>query len=113
MSKLTKCGLAPALDIVGGKWKALIVWTLIRAPRRFNELGRELSGISNRMLVQSLRELESDGVILRQNFYEIPPRVDYSLTEFGRSLAAALAPLSDWGARHEGRIKASKATREG
>lgn len=94
------CGLVPALAIIGGKWKALILWEMHAQPRRFGELKRSVAGISEKMLIQALRELEADGVIHREVFYEIPPRVEYSVTEFGATLNAALEPLCIWGERY-------------
>ena len=75
-------------------------------PRRFGELKRRVSGISEKMLIQSLRALEKDGVIHREVFHEIPPRVEYSVTEFGATLNAALEPLCSWGEQHMERIVA-------
>jgi len=100
------CGLVPALEVIGGKWKALILWEMHAGPRRFGELKRGVPGISEKMLIQALRELERDGVVHRAMFYEVPPRVEYSVTEFGASLNAALEPLCCWGEQHMQRIAA-------
>jgi DNA-binding HxlR family transcriptional regulator len=94
------CGLEAALDVIGGKWKPLILWHLDAQPRRFGELRRRVTGISEKMLIQQLRELEADGAVRRRAYPEIPPRVEYSLTGFGLSLHRALAPLCHWGAEH-------------
>jgi DNA-binding HxlR family transcriptional regulator len=94
------CGLGPALDIIGGKWKILILWEISEQPRRFGELKRLVIGISEKMLIQQLREMEADGIVKRQVFHEIPPHVEYSLTELGASLKQALAPLCAWGEQH-------------
>lgn len=94
------CGLEAALDVIGGKWKTLILWRLDAQPRRFGELRGRVTGISEKMLIQQLRELEADGAVRRRAYQEIPPRVEYSLTDFGVSLRHALAPLCDWGAEH-------------
>ena len=75
-------------------------------PRRFGELKRRVTGISEKMLIQALRELEMDGVVHREVFHEIPPRVEYSVTEFGATLNAALEPLCAWGEQHMERIAA-------
>jgi DNA-binding HxlR family transcriptional regulator len=91
------CGLDAAVAVVGGKWKPLILWALSEKPRRTNELRRELPGISEKVLVQQLRELERDGVVEREVFKEVPPRVIYSLTDRGVRLDLALRPLGDWG----------------
>jgi len=100
------CGLVPALDVIGGKWKALILWEMNSQPRRFGELKRLVPGISEKMLIQALRELETDGVVHREVFHEVPPRVEYSVTEFGATLNAALEPLCRWGEQHMERIAA-------
>ena len=103
------CGLEAALAVVGGKWKPIVLWHVAPGPRRFGELRRMGTGISEKMLIQQLRELEADGVVVRRDFREIPPRVEYSLTEFGVSLGRALKPLCDWGREHMERIARSKA----
>jgi DNA-binding HxlR family transcriptional regulator len=102
------CGLEAALDVVGGKWKAIILWHLAFESRRFGELRREVAGISEKMLIQSLREMEGDRIVIRKDFQEVPPRVEYSLTPFGVSLTAALRPLCEWGTTHMKRIEATK-----
>ncbi len=99
------CGLEAALAVVGGKWKPLVLYHLVLGARRFGELRRAVSGISEKMLIQQLRELEADGVVAREDFREIPPRVEYSLTAFGVSLSQALLPLCDWGREHMERIE--------
>ncbi len=105
--KAYHCGLEAALDVIGGKWKPLILWHLQTERRRFGELRRLVQGISEKMLIQQLRELESDGIIHRKAYPEIPPRVEYSLTPFGVSLKEALTPLCQWGSKHMERIGAS------
>ncbi len=99
------CGLEAALDIIGGKWKVLILARLHGQPRRFGELKRLVDGISEKMLIQQLKELEANGIVLRQDFKEVPPRVEYSLTDFGLSLVDALGPLCSWGEQHMQRIQ--------
>jgi len=106
--KFYECGLEAALDVIGGKWKVLIIWNLKQGATRFGELKREVPGISEKMLIQSLKEMELDRIVLRQDFKEVPPRVEYSLTEFGKTLYEALAPLCDWGTQHMERIEACK-----
>lgn len=101
------CGLDAALDVVGGKWKSLILWALADTPKlRFGELRRGIPGITEKMLIQQLRQMEADGLIHREVYREVPPRVEYSVTEFGGSLNEALAPLGDWGSQHMARIAA-------
>jgi DNA-binding HxlR family transcriptional regulator len=103
-----ECGLEAALDVVGGKWKVLILWALRTAPRRFGDLRRQVTGISEKMLIQHLKELEQDQIVSRQDFKEVPPRVEYALTSFGSSLYEALSPLCAWGHQHMARIEACK-----
>lgn len=110
--KAFTCGLTAALAVVGGKWKPLIVYFLAQDTRRYGELKRAVSGVSDKMLIQQLKELVDDGAVRRKDYGEIPPRVDYSLTPFGRSLAAALAPLCAWGEKHAARVAAVVAARE-
>jgi DNA-binding HxlR family transcriptional regulator len=94
------CGIGPAFEVIGGKWKALILWELHPQARRFGELKRLVPAISEKMLIQSLREMEADGLVDRVMFHEVPPRVEYSVTELGRSLNLAMGPLADWGERY-------------
>lgn len=92
------CGIDAALDVVSGKWKGLILWELhAHGTRRFAELRRALPGVSEKMLTQHLREMEEDALVLRKVYAEVPPRVEYSLTDDGHALNAALAPLGEWG----------------
>ena len=92
------CGIDAALDVLSGKWKGLILWELeAHRVRRFAELRRGLPGVSEKMLTQHLREMEADGLVLRKVYAEVPPRVEYSLTEHGRTLNQALGPLGVWG----------------
>jgi len=102
------CGLDAAVDVVGGKWKALILWELHAEPHRFGRLRRALPGISEKMLIQQLRDLEGDGIVHREVYREVPPRVEYSLTALGSSLNAALLPLGDWGEEHMTAIAARR-----
>ena len=89
---------------MAGKWKPLILWELHSGVRRFGELRRGVAGVSEKMLIQQLRELEADGLVHREVYREVPPRVEYSLTEFGESLNTALLPLGHWGEQHMERI---------
>ena len=91
------CGLDAAIDVIGGRWKSLVLWALHKEPLRFGDLKRSVAGISEKMLIQSLRELEHDGIVHREAYAEIPPRVEYSLTERGQALNTALLPLGEWG----------------
>ncbi|MGO1736450.1 MAG: winged helix-turn-helix transcriptional regulator [Leucobacter sp.] len=92
------CGIDAAMDVVSGKWKGLILWELeAHDVLRFAQLRRGLPGVSEKMLTQHLREMEEDGLIHREVYAEVPPRVEYSLTEHGRSLNTALDALGEWG----------------
>ncbi len=94
------CPVEAALNRIGGKWKALVVLRLLVRARRFNELQRALPGITQRMLTRQLRELESDGIVRREIFPEVPPRVEYSLTPAGHALRTVIQPMCEWGQLH-------------
>jgi len=91
------CPVEDTVAVIGGKWKPLILFHLRSGARRFNELQRLLSQSSARMLALHLRELEADDLIRRTDHHEVPPRVDYTLTEKGRSLTPVLDAMADWG----------------
>ncbi|MFI7708977.1 winged helix-turn-helix transcriptional regulator [Nonomuraea sp. NPDC049480] len=102
------------MDVVAGKWKSLILWELHHyGTRRFAALRRGLPGVSEKMLIQHLREMEEDGLVHREVYREVPPKVEYSLTEHGVSLNAALAPLGEWGTERMQRIGAEKVSVDG
>ncbi|MEU7579308.1 helix-turn-helix domain-containing protein [Streptomyces sp. NPDC041068] len=103
------CGLDAAVDVVGGKWKPMILWALHSGRTlRFGELKRHISGVSEKVLIQQLRELESDGIVHREVYREVPPKVEYSLTDLGQSLNTALLPLGLWGDEHMQQVIANK-----
>src|SRR6202008_288407 len=91
------CPVEATLDLIDGKWKAVILYHLLDDTIRFNELGRRLSRITQRMLTRQLRELEAAGLIHREVYAEVPPRVEYSLTPLGRSLEPVIRSLWTWG----------------
>ena len=91
------CGLDAALHIISGKWKPLVLFFLRDGPKRYGELKRLTQGVSDKVLIQQLKDLEADHVLVRTDYQEVPPRVDYALTPLGRSLADALVPLCTWG----------------
>ena len=97
MKKLVSCPVETTLEILGGRWKVLIIHNLLEGTRRFGELTRLLSGISARTLSKQLRELETDGIIQRQDFDETIPRVEYSLTQLGQALHPVLLEMETWG----------------
>lgn len=86
-----------ALSMIGGRWKVLILWHLSRNTRRFGELQRLMPGVTPKMLIQQLRELEADGLIRREIFAQVPPKVEYSLTDPGRSLGPVMESMCEWG----------------
>lgn len=106
------CGLDATLRIISGKWKPLIVYFLAQGPNRYGELRRAVRGVSDKMLIQHLKELEADGIVRRTDHQEVPPRVDYTLTPLGHSLADALAPLCAWGADNMAEVARVFAERE-
>jgi len=106
------CGLGPAFQVFGGKWKALLLWLVHQEPRRFGELKRLVPDVSEKMLIQHLREMGADGLIHREVFHEVPPRVEYSATELGVSLDDALVPLANWGKKHAAGIAARRRAAE-
>ncbi len=98
------CGLDVALAVMGGKWKALILYHLQAGPRRFGDLKRLVAGVSEKILIQHLRELVAAGVLIRRDHKQVPPKVDYRLTPLGMSLVEALVPLCEWGTRNRSEV---------
>lgn len=94
------CGMSIAIDVVGGKWKMHLMWVLAEGPVRFGQIRRKLGGVSEKVLAENLRQLEASGVVRRELYAEVPPRVEYSLTPLGEELHGALAPLGAWGDRN-------------
>jgi DNA-binding HxlR family transcriptional regulator len=107
------CGLDATLRVIAGKWKPLILYFLAQGgPTRYGELRRAVRDASDKMLIQQLKELEADGLVKRTDYREIPPRVDYSLTPLGLSLAQALVPLCTWGTENMAEVTRVFAQRE-
>ena len=106
------CGLDAALRVLGAKWKPLILYHLAHGTRRYGELRRAVGSVSDKVLIQQLKELQADGIIARLDYREIPPRVEYSLTAFGRTLGKALAPLCEWGTKNSRDVEAIMARRK-
>ena len=107
------CGLDATLRVISGKWKPLILYFLLQRPNRYGELKRAIRGVSDKVLIQHLKELEADQVVIRTDYQEVPPRVDYTLTPLGRSLADALVPLCNWGTENMTEVTRIFAEREG
>ena len=103
--ELPVCPVATAVSLVGGKWKLLIIRNLRMLSWRFNELQRDLEGISQKVLTDSLRQMMDDGLVYRHDYQEMPPRVDYSLTELGGKLLPIMDALADFGNYYKSAIK--------
>lgn len=95
--KKCNCYVELTIDLIGGKWKAVILWHLMHNKKRFNELRRIIPRITTKMLTQQLKELEADGFVNRKIFAEIPPKVEYSITEAGLSLKSVFKEMCQWG----------------
>lgn len=95
------CSVEATLSVIGGRWKSVIIFLLLQHEYlRFGELRRKIEGVTQRMLTNQLRELEADNIVLRKVYAEVPPRVEYSLTDYGRSLEPIMLAMRDWGAEH-------------
>lgn len=93
----TKCPVTAMLELIGGKWKPVILYCIRSDKRRFGEIAARIPDISRKVLTEQLKELELDGLLVREQFKEIPPRVEYSLTELGKSLSPVLNEMEKWG----------------
>jgi len=100
------CPVEAALGVIGGKWKGIILYHLLSETIRFNELRRLMPEITQRMLTKQLRELEADDLILRKVYAVVPPKVEYSISEYGKTLAPVIHALKDWGTRHQEKMPA-------
>jgi len=98
-----KCPVETSIDVLAGKWKILILWYLLSETKRFNELQKLLPRTTQKMLIQKLRELEKDGIVHREVYPVVPPKVEYSLTPYGQSLKPILKTLYLWGEIHKER----------
>lgn len=99
--ELPDCPVATTVQLIGNKWKLLILRNLLVRPWRFNELQRSLEGISQKVLTESLRSMESDGIVIRTVYAEVPPRVEYSLSELGKTLRPILDAMKAWGEEYK------------
>ena len=97
MEKVSTCHVDKTLHVIGGKWKLVILWHLSQGTLRFSELEKRISRITQKMLAQSLRELERDSLVTRHVYAVIPPKVEYSITKNGRALGTILKGLDEWG----------------
>lgn len=101
MNQKTTCYVDTTLDVIGGKWKLVILWHLANSTLRFGELEKKLPKITQKMLTQQLRELEADKLIKRKVYPQVPPKVEYSITDHGRSLNQVLDAMGKWGEKHQ------------
>ena len=100
-AELPECPVATTVGLIGSKWKLLIIRNLLVRPWRFNELKNNLDGISQKVLTDSLRSMEEDGIITRTVYPEVPPRVEYSLSELGESMRPIIKAMEQWGAEYK------------
>lgn len=99
--ELPECDVATTVQIIGNKWKLLIIRNLLQRPWRFNELKKNLEGISQKVLTDSLRSMEADGIITRTVYPEVPPRVEYALSDLGNSMRPILDAMETWGRNYK------------
>jgi DNA-binding HxlR family transcriptional regulator len=107
------CPTRRVLDLIGDKWSVLIIGMLEEGPKRFSQLQRSIGGISQKMLTQTLRGLERDGIIYRTLYPEVPPRVEYTLTPLGETLCAPINAIRDWAEAHIDEVSAAQAVYDG
>jgi DNA-binding HxlR family transcriptional regulator len=100
-----RCAVEVTLDVIGGKWKGVILWHLKHKTLRFSQLQRRMGRITQKMLTQQLRDLERDGLVHRQVYPEVPPRVEYSLTPLGQSVVPILDLMCQWGQQFENDVE--------
>lgn len=103
--ELPICPVATTVQIIGSKWKLLILRNLMQRPWRFNELKKDLEGVSQKVLTDSLRSMEADGIIDRTVYAEVPPRVEYALSEIGETLRPVMKAMEEWGGKYKGLLK--------
>ena len=96
-TEMPACPVATTVQLIGSKWKLLIIRNLLNRPWRFNELKKDLAGISQKVLTDSLRSMEADGIITRTVYPEVPPRVEYALSELGESMRPVIRSMEEWG----------------
>jgi len=106
------CAVEAAIALIDGKWKSVVMFHLLGETMRFNQLKRAIPGVTQRMLTNQLRELEADGLVTRKVYPEVPPKVEYSLSDLGHSMAPILLALKQWGDANLGRFGKPKATED-
>lgn len=99
--ELPECDVATTVQIIGNKWKLLIIRNLLQRPWRFNELKKNLEGISQKVLTDNLRSMEADGIIIRTVYPEVPPRVEYALSDLGNTMRPILNAMATWGKEYK------------
>jgi len=100
---IKKCSVETTMDIIGGKWKGVIIYYLLSGTKRFNELHKIYPQVTHHILTLQLRDLEREGIIERMSYNQVPPKVEYSLTEFGKTLEPLILLMKDWGDKYEAR----------
>lgn len=100
---MSGCPVEATLSVIGGKWKVVILWRLVSGTKRFNELQRSISNITRKMLTEQLRDLEKDNLIVRTVYPEVPPKVEYSLSDYGRTFIPVMQAMAQWGLVHHDR----------
>ena len=105
------CPIKTTLDVIGGKWKPLILFYLKGGPRQFSELRHSVPDVTQKMLTDRLRELERDGIVHRKVYPQVPPKVEYSLTAYGKTLAPVLEAMAAWGIKHRRRTAGAEGGR--
>ena len=106
--ELPACPVATTVQLIGSKWKLLIMRNLLARPWRFNELQKSLEGISQKVLTDSLRSMEADGILIRTVYPEVPPRVEYSLSELGETMRPIIKVMEEWGIDYKTKMEQSK-----
>jgi len=106
------CPVEETLSVLSGKWKLMIIHYLLQETKRFNQLQRDLGGVTHRALSQQLKEMENDGLIIRKDYGEIPPRVEYSLSSLGKSLEGVLHSMHEWGAKYKAKALVNEKTKQ-
>lgn len=103
---LPECPVATTVSLIGSKWKLLIMRNLLARPWRFNELQKSIDGISQKALTEALRSMEADGIVSRTVYPEVPPRVEYALTELGESMRPIIKSMENWGKAYKEQLEA-------